>query len=68
MKAKYCKEYKTAVNLVLSTFDGDIYKTISWFGTENPHLGGITATRMINSGRVKKLLSFIKSCIDENLE
>ncbi len=44
------------------TFD----KTLLWFSTENPLLGGLTPEYMIFTGRHKKLEKFIDNCIEGN--
>lgn len=45
------------------------YKKISvWLKTENTSLGGITPLHMMANGRSKKLLKFINTALDNNLE
>lgn len=58
-------EWAIALNLVASFFK-DEEKTILWFRTSNPLLGGMSPRDMIRVGRFKKLLKFIQNALDEN--
>lgn len=44
-----------------SYFHGDVEKTITWFNTTNPSLGGVKPLDMIRKGRIAKLEKFIDS-------
>jgi hypothetical protein len=59
-------EMLAAVDDVLEFFDGDEYKAVFWFGTHNHQLGGKTPWEMIQMGRFQKLLSFIRTSLDDN--
>ena len=48
-------------------FDGDVEKTTLWFSTGNPMLGGISPDLMMELGRSKRLLEWIKQQLAENL-
>jgi hypothetical protein len=50
--------------IVNNYFKGNDEKTILWFKTKNPLLGGIAPIEMIKNGRSKKLLSFVESCVE----
>lgn len=41
-------------------------KTMFWFKTPNPNLGGVSPRAMIYRGRMEKLEKWIESAIDEN--
>lgn len=58
-------EWAIAINLV-ATYFKDVAKTIIWFQTPNPMLGGVPPRDMIRLGRFKKLLKYIQSALDEN--
>ena len=47
-------------------FDGDVSKTMLWFQTENPSLGGQKPLDMIRKGRVGKLNTFIDNALAGN--
>jgi hypothetical protein len=51
---------------VLKFFEGDTKKALLWFATPNPMLGDITPTDMATMGRVKKLLKFVETAVNEN--
>lgn len=55
-----------AVDDVVEFFDGNEYKVMWWFGTANHHLGDKTPWDMIQMGRFQKLLSFIRTSLEEN--
>ena len=52
--------------LVAEYFNGDVQKTVLWFKTPNPQLGGIFPRDMIRYGRYKKLLAFITEARQAN--
>ena len=58
-------EWAIAINLIACFFK-DEEKTILWFVTPNPLLGGMTPRDMIRVGRFKKLLNFIQVALSEN--
>lgn len=58
-------QWATALNLVANFFH-DETKTILWFSTPNPLLGGMSPKEMIRIGRFKKLLNFIQTALEEN--
>lgn len=62
----WLREVATAATLVAEFFNGDATKTQLWFSTPNPQLGNITPLDMIKIGRVRKLLTFVQTALDEN--
>ena len=52
--------------LVAEYFNGNAEKTVLWFKTSNPQLGGISPRDMIRYGRYKKLLAFITEARQAN--
>lgn len=52
--------------LLVHTFFNDVAKTNLWLNTPNPNLGGATPVNTMVSGRGIKLLSWIKTSLDEN--
>ena len=52
--------------LVAEYFNGNVGKTVLWFKTSNPQLGGISPRDMIRYGRYKKLLAFITEARQAN--
>jgi len=52
--------------LVAEYFNGDADKTVLWFKTSNPQLGGISPRDMIRYGRYKKLLIFVTEARQAN--
>jgi len=52
--------------LVAEYFDGDEEKTVLWFKTINPMLGGISPRDMLRYGRYKKLLKFVTDARNAN--
>ena len=53
-------------DLVRQFFKDDNKKTINWFHEDNSSLGGTKPINMIKSGRVDKLLTFIRSSLNDN--
>jgi len=53
-------EWAVAINLVGDHFQ-DEHRTMLWFQTVNPILGGVSPQAMIKAGRVDKLLKFIQT-------
>lgn len=53
---------------VYEYFDQNFEKTLDWFVTRNPMLGGVSPYEMLKRGRSEKLLQFIKTSISENKE
>lgn len=51
---------------VLGFFQGDANKTLKWFATANPMLGGMQPNMLIRVGCVKKLYDFITTALAEN--
>jgi uncharacterized protein (DUF2384 family) len=60
------EEIASTINTVANIFNGDINKTITWFKTNNPMLGGVSPRDMIRFGKYEKLRKFIISSIEEN--
>lgn len=58
------KETVEAVILVYNQFK-DFEQTALWLRTQNLNIGGTTPIQLLNSGRGKKLISFIKSQLGE---
>ena len=58
--------YDECVRLVSEFFKGDEGKIHLWWHLDNPLLGGIKPLHMIELGRAKKLLHFIKQQISDN--
>lgn len=58
-------EWATLINLVAGHFKDEV-KTVQWFTTPNPLLGGISPRDMIRFGRYKKLLKFVQTALAEN--
>ena len=63
---EHMMEWATALNLVAGFFESDEQKTMLWFSTPNPLLGDMSPRDMIRVGRIKKLLKFIQTAVDEN--
>ena len=59
-------EIKKCHDLVENFFEGEPEKAKLWFSLPNPNLGGLTPNWMVEHGKVKKLLSFIKSSLASN--
>jgi len=57
-------DQKKARDLVLKFFEGDEEKTNLWFRLDNANLGGMSPNQMIEVGRIKKLLKFIKNAAE----
>ena len=55
-----------ATCLLAVFFQNDYEKITSWLTYENLNLGGTTPIKMIQAGRGSKLISFIKTSLDEN--
>lgn len=53
------EEIASTMNLVASTFDGDVHKAATWFLTRNPLLGDVSPRDMIRLGRYERLRRFI---------
>jgi hypothetical protein len=53
--------------LVYDYFKGDLDKTILWFKTDNPMLGGVKPSEMIALNRTDNLLKFVESQLNENV-
>lgn len=45
---------------------GDADKVQLWFFTPNPQLGSIAPIDLIKMGRVRKLLAFVQTALNEN--
>ena len=61
------RQWATMLELVAGFFQGDVGKTVLWFKTENPLLGGFTPREMIQFGRAKKLREIIEDALSRNL-
>ena len=61
------RQWATLLNLVAGYFKADEVKTIQWFTTPNPFLGGISPRDMIKLGRYNKLLKFVVNAMEENI-
>lgn len=51
---------------IMEALNWDLEKTLLWFNTRNPLLGGLTPDFILNSGREEKLIKFITISLDEN--
>ncbi|MBS0342520.1 MAG: hypothetical protein JSS56_18545 [Proteobacteria bacterium] len=58
-------EIANTMNLVASTFDGDVAKAATWFLTRNPLLGDVSPRDMIRLGRYERLRRFIIDALRE---
>jgi hypothetical protein len=58
-------EWAIAINLVAAFFRNQ-QRTLLWFQTTNPLLGGLSPRDMIRLGRFKKLFTFINTALAEN--
>ncbi len=61
----WLRDVATTTTLVAEFF-GDAAKTKLWFSTPNPQLGSIPPVDLIKMGRVRKLLTFVQTALDEN--
>lgn len=61
------REWAILLNLVAGYFDGNRLKTIQWFTTPNPLLGGLSPRDMIKLGRYNKLLKFVVNAMEQNI-
>jgi uncharacterized protein (DUF2384 family) len=59
------REWALALNHVASFFK-DTEKTLLWFRTPNPLLGGCSPRDMIVRGRAQRLIEFIQQALAEN--
>jgi hypothetical protein len=59
------EEIANIINLVAQAFDGNIDKTVSWFGARNPLLGDVSPKDMIRLGRYERLRKFIINAMTE---
>ncbi len=59
------KEWAIAIGLVAEFF-GDEGKTLLWFSSPNPMLGGLRPRDMIKIGRFNKLHKFILNALQES--
>lgn len=57
---------KKCFDLVLKFFKDDYIKTIWWFSSKNANFGGSEPSRLMNQGRVDKVLKFIETSLEEN--
>jgi len=57
---------KRAFKGILSYFNHDYEKTITWFVVPNPGLGGISPIIMMMNGRTDKLCKFIENALAGN--
>jgi hypothetical protein len=64
--ASWLRDVATTATLVAEFFDGDQSKTLLWFSTPNPQLGNLTPMDMVKIGRVRKLLTFVQTALEEN--
>ena len=53
------KELSSILELVADAFNGDVNKTLFWFNTPNPALGGAIPKNLILRGRYKKVHDFV---------
>jgi hypothetical protein len=58
-------EWAIAINLVAAFFRNQ-QRTLLWFQTTNPLLGGLSPRDMIRLGRFQKLFKFINTALAEN--
>lgn len=54
------------VERVMDIMSWDREKTLMWFRSENPHLGGVSPDFMLVTGREEKLKNFIETAALEN--
>lgn len=54
------------VDQVVGFFEGDEDKAVFWFETGNHLLAGKSPMEMIRMGRFQKLLSFIRTSLEDN--
>ncbi len=54
------EQVQEAWKLIEGYFEGNGAKTNLWFKTRNPQLGDVSPYFMIYTGRIEKLLDFIK--------
>lgn len=53
------------IDMVEKFFGGDVAKTILWFNTKNPMLGGLSPNDMIRLGKYENLRKFITSSMEQ---
>jgi uncharacterized protein (DUF2384 family) len=58
-------QWTQALNLVAQFFSGDEAKTVLWFRTPNPLLGGVEPRDMIRIGRFQRLYLFIRDALSD---
>jgi len=58
--------YQKVYDLILEHFNGDKDKTLRWYMSANPSLGGISPYEMIKKGGGAKLMKWIKSALAGN--
>lgn len=61
----FSRENIEIIYLVQSFFN-DFDKTKTWLNTPNPHLGQIEPAALMLRARSKKVLTFIKTSLEEN--
>ena len=52
--------------MILAFFQGDVLRAHAWMNAKNPHLGDVSPNQMIEMGRGKKLLAWVKAQLAEN--
>ncbi len=57
---------KKMFNAVFEFFHYDLAKTLHWFTTKNPHLGGVSPLVLISKDRANYLWRWIERRLDEN--
>lgn len=61
------EEIGNTMNMVAQIFDGDVERTVAWFGTRNPMLGDVSPKDMIRLGRYERLRKFIINAMTEQV-
>ena len=59
-------QYEECIALIKEHMNWDDEKAHHWMNTDNPMFGNVSPVLLINRFRGHKVLSFIKSCIDES--
>lgn len=63
-----CKAMRFICDRITKSMAWDEGKTVTWFETENPLLGGVSPVYMVKIGRIHKLVKFVDSCLSENAD
>ena len=55
-----------AMSLVMRFFEGDVTKTLAWWETPNPLLGGVAPLDLVKIGRGLAVLRFVREQLAQN--